>query len=266
MHWRLRTVRCSGWLSPAASTLGAVALAVRTFGADRVVAILGVSPSLAASERRRGPPGCRGDRRRGRRGRHARGRAARYRANGPDRCFHCKDELFTRIDDDVAASARAERDRLRRERRRRAAARPAGRPGRHRAPGAPPAGRRRTGQGRGPARRPRAGPAVRRQAGRALPGLPDPALRGGHARRSCAQIDEAEAALRALGFARSPGPPSRRHRADRAARPTTCRGPPPTPAPRGRRAPSGPRGSATSRSTSPASSPGRSRCRWSGRA
>ena len=25
-----------------------------------------------------------------------------YRANGPDRCFHCKDELFTRISDEVA--------------------------------------------------------------------------------------------------------------------------------------------------------------------
>jgi uncharacterized protein len=25
-----------------------------------------------------------------------------YRANGPDRCFHCKDELFSRIDDDLA--------------------------------------------------------------------------------------------------------------------------------------------------------------------
>ncbi|HEY3545975.1 MAG TPA: ATP-binding protein, partial [Propionicimonas sp.] len=27
---------------------------------------------------------------------------AEYRANGPDRCFHCKDELFTRISDEVA--------------------------------------------------------------------------------------------------------------------------------------------------------------------
>jgi uncharacterized protein len=26
-----------------------------------------------------------------------------YRANGPDRCFHCKDELFTRISDEVVA-------------------------------------------------------------------------------------------------------------------------------------------------------------------
>ena len=29
------------------------------------------------------------------------GDGAAYRANGPDRCFHCKDELFTRISDEV---------------------------------------------------------------------------------------------------------------------------------------------------------------------
>ncbi|MCZ9343499.1 ATP-binding protein, partial [Streptomyces sp. TRM76130] len=29
-----------------------------------------------------------------------------YRANGPDRCFHCKDELFTRISDEVAGAHR----------------------------------------------------------------------------------------------------------------------------------------------------------------
>jgi uncharacterized protein len=29
-----------------------------------------------------------------------------YRANGPDRCFHCKDELFTRIGDDVISAHR----------------------------------------------------------------------------------------------------------------------------------------------------------------
>ena len=29
-----------------------------------------------------------------------------YRANGPDRCFYCKDELFTRIDDEVARDHR----------------------------------------------------------------------------------------------------------------------------------------------------------------
>lgn len=78
-----------------------VAVAARTLGVADVVALLGVSPSLAASER------------------HLAHRVARdlgvrvvevatyeadnpaYVANGPDRCFHCKDELFTRIDESV---------------------------------------------------------------------------------------------------------------------------------------------------------------------
>ncbi|WP_155893079.1 ATP-dependent sacrificial sulfur transferase LarE [Intrasporangium chromatireducens] len=79
-----------------------LALAVRHLGAARVVAVIGVSPSLAADELTA-----------------ARAVAAAigapvvevathegdnplYRANGPDRCFHCKDELFTRISDEVA--------------------------------------------------------------------------------------------------------------------------------------------------------------------
>jgi pyridinium-3,5-biscarboxylic acid mononucleotide sulfurtransferase len=83
-----------------------LALAARTLGADRVVAVLGVSPSLAADERD---------------GAHAvarhigvavvevethEGERAAYQANGPDRCFHCKDELFTRIGDEVVAAHR----------------------------------------------------------------------------------------------------------------------------------------------------------------
>ncbi len=83
-----------------------LAMAVRALGADRVVAILGVSPSLAADEREAAHQvaemiGVRlvevttreGDR-------------PEYRANGPDRCFHCKDELFARIGDDVAQAHR----------------------------------------------------------------------------------------------------------------------------------------------------------------
>jgi pyridinium-3,5-biscarboxylic acid mononucleotide sulfurtransferase len=79
-----------------------LALAARALGHDRVVAILGVSPSLAEDERVAAHEVARhigvpvvevvtheGDR-------------AEYRANGPDRCFHCKDELFTRISDEVA--------------------------------------------------------------------------------------------------------------------------------------------------------------------
>jgi pyridinium-3,5-biscarboxylic acid mononucleotide sulfurtransferase len=83
-----------------------LALAARALGRDRVVAILGVSPSLAADERVAAHAVARhigvavveidtheGDR-------------EAYRANGPDRCFHCKDELFTRIGDEVVADHR----------------------------------------------------------------------------------------------------------------------------------------------------------------
>jgi uncharacterized protein len=81
-----------------------LALAARALGAGRVVAVLGVSPSLAADERA---------------GAHDvaaaigvpvvevsthEGDNPAYRANGPDRCFHCKDELFTRISADVVAA------------------------------------------------------------------------------------------------------------------------------------------------------------------
>ena len=81
-----------------------LALAVRALGAERVLAILGVSPSLAADERAAAHRVAQhigvavaeietheGDR-------------PAYRANGPDRCFHCKDELFTRIGAEVAAA------------------------------------------------------------------------------------------------------------------------------------------------------------------
>lgn len=79
-----------------------LALAVRSLGAGRVVAILGVSPSLAADERIAahevaafiGAPVVEVVTREG--------DVEAYRANGPDRCFHCKHELFTRIDDEVA--------------------------------------------------------------------------------------------------------------------------------------------------------------------
>ena len=78
-----------------------LALAVRALGAGRVVALLGVSPSLAADERAAAHDVARfigvpvvevetheGDR-------------PEYRANGPDRCFHCKDELFSTIGAEV---------------------------------------------------------------------------------------------------------------------------------------------------------------------
>ncbi len=80
-----------------------LALAVRALGPERVVGILGVSPSLATSERRLA---------------HEvaefigativeiethEGENPAYIANGPDRCFHCKEALFSEIDDALAA-------------------------------------------------------------------------------------------------------------------------------------------------------------------
>ena len=83
-----------------------LALAARALGPDDVVALLGVSPSLAADERRAAHAVAReigvavvevitreGDR-------------AAYRANDVDRCFHCKDELFATISDEVVARHR----------------------------------------------------------------------------------------------------------------------------------------------------------------
>jgi pyridinium-3,5-biscarboxylic acid mononucleotide sulfurtransferase len=78
-----------------------LALATLALGRDRVVAVLGVSPSLASAERDAahevaafiGVPVVEVLTREG--------DSPAYRANGPDRCFHCKDELFTRIDDEV---------------------------------------------------------------------------------------------------------------------------------------------------------------------
>jgi pyridinium-3,5-biscarboxylic acid mononucleotide sulfurtransferase len=81
-----------------------LALAIRALGADQVVAILGISPSLAADERVAAHEvaaviGARIVEIETREGDNP-----AYRANGPDRCFHCKNELFTRIDDEVAAA------------------------------------------------------------------------------------------------------------------------------------------------------------------
>ena len=80
-----------------------LALAARSLGTGGVLALLGVSPSLAAEERSAA---------------HGvadflgvrlievethEGEREAYVRNGPDRCFHCRDELFTRIADDVVA-------------------------------------------------------------------------------------------------------------------------------------------------------------------
>ena len=81
-----------------------LALAVRALGADQVVAILAVSPSLGSDERLAAQQvaaviGARIVEIQTREGDNP-----AYRANGPDRCFHCKDELFTRIEDEVAGA------------------------------------------------------------------------------------------------------------------------------------------------------------------
>ncbi len=74
-----------------------LALAADALGPDRVLAVLGVSPSLPAGERAQahataGQLGVRLVEVRT----NELDRAA-YRANGPDRCYHCKDELFSVI-------------------------------------------------------------------------------------------------------------------------------------------------------------------------
>lgn len=78
-----------------------LALAAHALGIDRVVAVLGISPSLATDERAAahdvarflGTPVVEVATREGDR--------PEYRANGPDRCYHCKDELFATIDTEL---------------------------------------------------------------------------------------------------------------------------------------------------------------------
>ncbi|MDO5682082.1 MAG: ATP-dependent sacrificial sulfur transferase LarE [Propionibacteriaceae bacterium] len=80
-----------------------LAVAVRTLGADDVVALLGVSPSLAASERALAHRVAADIGARVEEIETHEGERTGYIANGPDRCFHCKDELFTRISEAVVA-------------------------------------------------------------------------------------------------------------------------------------------------------------------
>ncbi len=78
-----------------------LALAVAELGRDAVVAILGVSPSLAAEERAKAHSTADAIGARVVELETHEGDNPAYRANGPDRCFHCRDELFTRISDDL---------------------------------------------------------------------------------------------------------------------------------------------------------------------
>jgi uncharacterized protein len=81
-----------------------LALAVRALGAGKVIAVLGVSSSLAGDERvaahrvaaHIGAPVVEVT--------THEGDLPAYRANGPDRCYHCKSELFARISTEVAAA------------------------------------------------------------------------------------------------------------------------------------------------------------------
>lgn len=81
-----------------------LALAGRVLGPADVVALLGVSPSLAAAERTAAHEVAAGLGVRVLEVTTYEGERPEYQANGPDRCFHCKDELFTRIDDEVVAA------------------------------------------------------------------------------------------------------------------------------------------------------------------
>lgn len=77
------------------------ALAVCALGPDRVVALLGVSPSLARRERRTAHEVAEAIGVRVHEIETHEGERPEYIANDVDRCFFCKDELFTRIEDEV---------------------------------------------------------------------------------------------------------------------------------------------------------------------
>ena len=83
-----------------------LALAAKTLGAEQVVALLGVSPSLAVDERVAAHTVARAVGVEVVEVTTYEGERPEYQANGPDRCFHCKDELFSRIDDEVVATHR----------------------------------------------------------------------------------------------------------------------------------------------------------------
>ena len=76
-------------------------LATRVLGPANVVGVIGVSASLAGTEREAAHDVAVGLGVRVVEVATYEGDVPAYRANGPDRCFHCKDELFTRISDEV---------------------------------------------------------------------------------------------------------------------------------------------------------------------
>ncbi len=81
-----------------------LALAVRALGAENVVALLGVSPSLARRERRLAHQVARVIGAEVVEVHTHEGENPDYQKNDGARCFHCKNELFTRIGDDVVGA------------------------------------------------------------------------------------------------------------------------------------------------------------------
>ena len=184
-----------------------------------------------------------------------------YRANGPDRCFHCKDELFTRIGDEVASVHRLDAiaygensdDAVRPDR-----------------PGARAAVDHRVlrpladaGLDKAAVRRIARAlvPAFRRQARRAVPGLPDPALPGGDTGEAAADRTgrggTAPARLR-----RSAGAAPRGDRPHRVAPGRICCAPSVSRCARRSWPRCGRRVSVSRQSISPVCSQVRSPCRW----
>ncbi|UFU01777.1 ATP-dependent sacrificial sulfur transferase LarE [Ruania suaedae] len=81
-----------------------LALAVHELGTEQVVAVLGVSPSLAADERLAAHDVAAHIGARVVEVRTREGENPAYQRNALDRCFHCKDELFTRISEEVVTA------------------------------------------------------------------------------------------------------------------------------------------------------------------
>lgn len=78
-----------------------LALAARALGTERVLGVLGVSPSLAGDERTAAHQVAAHIGVRVIEVQTHEGERPEYVSNGPDRCFHCRDELFTRISEEV---------------------------------------------------------------------------------------------------------------------------------------------------------------------
>jgi len=81
-----------------------LALAARALGPERVIAVLGISASLAADEREAAHQVAAGIGIDVVEVQTHEGDRAEYRRNDVDRCFHCKDELFTRISQEVVVA------------------------------------------------------------------------------------------------------------------------------------------------------------------